>query len=111
MKTFLLATGIITTILSGVVSATATPSYSANGVPIVAYGSGDNVFYGEPQSLIDEKATKIANGAECTKCVGHHGLCTIGEGNCYPPDGCYFCGGCGPDRARCQTPGEPCQCY
>lgn len=48
MKTFLLATGIITTILSGVVSATATPSYSANGVPIVAYGSGDNVFYGEP---------------------------------------------------------------
>ncbi|KAI6171035.1 hypothetical protein M3Y97_01080500 [Aphelenchoides bicaudatus] len=48
----------------------------------------------------------------CTKCVGHHGLCVIGEGNCYAPDGCYFCGGCGANEARCQDPKtEPCQCY
>ena len=48
----------------------------------------------------------------CTRCVGHHGLCRIGDGSCYAPDGCYFCGGCNAERARCQDPNkESCQCY
>ncbi|PLN80565.1 hypothetical protein BDW42DRAFT_111915 [Aspergillus taichungensis] len=67
-------------------------------------------FHGEAGVMVNKRDT--LETLKCTRCVGHHGLCTIGEGNCYAPDGCFFCGKCGPKTARCQNPKTgKCQCY
>ncbi|KAJ5794750.1 hypothetical protein N7457_001349 [Penicillium paradoxum] len=93
-------------------SAAGSGIFAANGVELEVHNFGGDMMIGEPQSLIQARSLEVRDTNACTKCVGHHGSCVIGEGNCYPPDGCYFCGGCSADQARCQNPQkEGCQCY
>ncbi|KAK8869073.1 hypothetical protein PGQ11_007651 [Apiospora arundinis] len=91
---------------------------SGSEMPIAERGVAKpeiHAFWQNDLAWFGEKAEDNGTGVEkrrCTKCVGHHGKCTIGEGNCYSPDGCYFCGGCNANQARCQDPNsEGCQCY
>ncbi|CAG8176728.1 unnamed protein product [Penicillium nalgiovense] len=108
MKLFLQGTTILALLIANA-SATKSGIFVANGVELEMYQSGEDIIYGEPQSMVEARGLE---GRACTKCVGHHGSCVVGEGNCYPPDMCGFCGGCSVNQARCQNPKkEGCQCY
>ncbi|CAG7939212.1 unnamed protein product [Penicillium salamii] len=107
MKFFLRDAAIFAVLAAGA-SAAGSGLFAASGVELEAYKRSDGgLTYGEPARGLEQRDT-----AACTECVGHHGKCTIGEGNCYAPDSCGFCGDCGADQARCQDPKtEGCQCY
>ncbi|CAI7628116.1 unnamed protein product [Penicillium palitans] len=105
MRLFVQGTAILALLVANA-SAAKSGLFAANGVELEIYQSDEGIFYGEPRDL-EGRATNA-----CTKCVGHHGSCVVGEGNCYAPDTCAFCGGCSVDQARCQNPDkEGCQCY
>ncbi|EKV11992.1 hypothetical protein PDIG_34550 [Penicillium digitatum PHI26] len=97
----------ITALFIAMASAAQSGIFTADGVELEIYQSGEDIMYGEPARDLEGRATNA-----CTKCVGHHGSCVVGEGNCYSPDTCAFCGGCSVNQARCQNPQkEGCQCY
>ncbi|KAJ5603167.1 hypothetical protein N7537_006123 [Penicillium hordei] len=106
MKLFFQGTAILALLISNA-SAAQSGIFVANGVELDIYQSGEDIIYGEPARDLEGRETNA-----CTKCVGHHGSCVVGEGNCYAPDTCAFCGGCSVNQARCQNPDkEGCQCY
>ncbi|OQD97696.1 hypothetical protein PENSOL_c011G08726 [Penicillium solitum] len=111
MRLFLQGTAVLALLVANA-SAAKSGLFAANGVELEIYQSGEDIFYGEPQSLTQARDLEGRGTNACTKCVGHHGSCVVGEGNCYAPDTCAFCGGCSVDQARCQNPDkEGCQCY
>ncbi|KAK4184146.1 hypothetical protein QBC35DRAFT_466729 [Podospora australis] len=75
-------------------------------IPIItSIQNGVLIVHEDPVYLNNSQGSE-----KCTSCVGHHGPCTIGEGNCHAPDTCGFCAPCHYWEARCVTPGE-CVCW
>ncbi|CAI7646506.1 unnamed protein product [Penicillium bialowiezense] len=106
MKFSLQATTLFALLLAGA-SAEKSGLFMANGIELEMYQVGEDIIYSEPERSLAGRDTN-----KCTNCVGHHGSCVIGEGNCYGPDECGFCGGCNYKQARCQNPKkEACVCY
>ncbi|KAJ5442104.1 hypothetical protein N7445_005111 [Penicillium cf. griseofulvum] len=106
MKLFLQGTAVLTLLIAKA-SAAQSGIFAANGVELEMYHFGEDTIIGEPARDLEGRDSNA-----CTRCVGHHGSCVVGEGNCYAPDMCGFCGGCSVNQARCQNPDkEGCQCY
>ncbi|KAJ5836370.1 hypothetical protein N7447_002396 [Penicillium robsamsonii] len=111
MKLFLQGTAVLALLIAKA-SAAQSGFFAANGVELEVYQFGEDTIIGEPQSMVQARDLEGRDTNACTKCVGHHGSCVVGEGNCYAPDMCGFCGGCSVNQARCQNPDkEGCQCY
>ncbi|KAJ5347904.1 hypothetical protein N7541_001174 [Penicillium brevicompactum] len=106
MKLSFQAATIISLLLAGA-SAEKSGMFMANGMELEMHQFGEDIIYTEPGRSLEGRDTN-----KCTSCVGHHGSCVVGDGNCYAPDECGFCGGCSVREARCQNPKkEGCVCY